>query len=183
MPKIPESEIEHIKQSIDLVDLCRSRGIKLNKVGKNYKGRCPFHEEDNTSFIVTPGKNLWNCFGCGKSGNNIQLVQYLDKISFPEAIAKVTKASIHKAPTKATKKATKKKISSISSRYSCAHLSLSSSRRSFSDVGSRSRLLSLVSDYYHAAFNQQRTGRDYMKKRGLTDPVLFSRSRIIPGKL
>jgi len=103
MPKIPESEIEHIKQSVDLVALCRSREIKLKKVGKNYIGRCPFHEEDNASFIVTPGKNLWNCFGCDLGGNNIQFVQRMDKISFPEAVAKLSQKSFENVPLKATK--------------------------------------------------------------------------------
>jgi DNA primase len=167
MPRIPDSDIEYIKQSVDLVGLCRSRGIKLKKVGQNYKGCCPFHEEENASFIVTPSKNLWHCFGCGKGGNVIQLVQLLDKISFPEAVAKLSQRSIQKAPGKATKTATKRKISSLDSRHSCAHFSLS-----------RSKLLSLVLDYYHAVFNQQQTGKEYLKQRGLVEPALFSRFKI-----
>ena len=56
---------------------------------------------------------------------------------------------------------------SLGSRHSCAHFSFS-----------RSKLLSLVSDFYHAAFNQQKTGKDYMKQRGLVDPALFSRFKV-----
>jgi len=167
MPKIPDHEIEHIKQSVDLVDLCRTRGIKLKKAGRNYKGRCPFHEEDNASFIVTPGKNLWNCFGCSSGGDVIELVMRLDNIKFPEAVAQLQQKTSSTNSGAAAKTAAKKKISSLSSRYSCAHFSLS-----------RKKLLSLVVDYYHAAFNQQKTGRDYMKKRGLVDPALFSRFKI-----
>ena len=164
MPKIPESEINHIKKSVDLVALCRSRGIKLKKVGKNYKGRCPFHEEDNASFIITPGKNLWNCFGCSSGGDVIELVMRLDNLKFPEAVAQLqTKPSSRQA----AKTAAKEKISSLNSRDSCAHFSFS-----------RNKLLSLVSDYYQAAFNQQKEGRDYMKQRGLVDPALFSRFKI-----
>ncbi len=167
MPKIPDHEIEHIKQAVDLVALCQSRGIKLRKSGRNYKGRCPFHKEENDSFTVNTAKNLWNCFGCNQGGNNIQFVQLLDKISFPEAAAKLSQRSFETAPIKATKTATKKKISSTFSRHSCAHFSLS-----------RSKLLSLVTDYYHAAFNQQQIGKDYLKQRGLVDPALFSRFKI-----
>jgi len=97
MPQIPETEINHIKQSVDLVSLCRSRAIKLRKVGKNYKGRCPFHEEDNASFVVNPEKNLWNCFGCDMGGDVIKLVMDLDKLTFPEAVAKLSKTAVKTA--------------------------------------------------------------------------------------
>ena len=93
MPKIPELDIKLIKQTIDLVTLCRSRGIKLKKIGKNYQGRCPFHEEESASFTVNPDKNLWNCFGCGKGGDVIELVKLLDGCTFPEAVAKLTPSS------------------------------------------------------------------------------------------
>ena len=157
--KIPEETIQEIKEKVDLVAYCRSRGIKLKKTGNNYIGRCPFHDEENASFVVTPSKNLWHCFGCNQGGNVIQLVQLLDRLSFPEAVAALS--------TEATKTAAKKKISSLNSRHSCAHFSFS-----------RSKLLSLVSDFYHAAFNQQKTGKDYMKQRGLVDPALFSRFKV-----
>ena len=159
MPKIPEETIQEIKEKVDLVTLCRSRGIKLKKTGANYIGRCPFHNEKTASFVVTPSKQLWHCFGCNQGGNVIQLVQLLDRLSFPEAVAALS--------TEATKTAAKKKISSLNSRHSCAHFFFS-----------RPKLLSLVSDYYHATFNQQKTGRDYLKQRGLVDPALFSRFKV-----
>ena len=135
MPKIPESEIKHLKISVSLLSLCRSRGIRLKKVGKTYKGRCPFHEEESASFTVNPETNLFHCFGCGKAGNNIQLVQYLDNISFPEAFRKLGGESNKKEPVKAIEKAVKRKKGSISSRTSCAHFFLT-----------RHKLLSLTSD-------------------------------------
>ena len=159
MPKIPEKTIKEIKQTIDLVTLCQTRGIKLKKTGNNYIGRCPFHEEENDSFVVTPSKNLWHCFGCNQGGNVIQLVQLLDKISFPEAVAALS--------TAATKTAAKRKKASFSSRHFSVNFSLS-----------RTKLLSLVTDYYHAAFNQQKTGKDYLKQRGLVDPALISHFKI-----
>ncbi len=69
MPRIPENEIERIKRELDLVALVRSKGIELKRHGsKDLAGRCPFHEEETASFIVTPAKNLWHCMGCGKGG-------------------------------------------------------------------------------------------------------------------
>ena len=98
MPKIPEKTITQIKETIGLVTLCRNRGIKLKKTGNNYVGRCPFHQEESASFVVTPETNLFHCFGCGKSGNVIQLVQLLDEISFPEAVQNSHKQSLGTSP-------------------------------------------------------------------------------------
>ncbi len=155
MPKIPELDIKVIKQTTDLLTLCQTRGIKLKKVGKNYKGRCPFHEEENASFTVNPSKNLWNCFGCSKGGDVIELVKLLDGCTFPEAVAKLL-----------PKTATKRKKASFFSSSNC----LSSQERS--------RVLSLVADFYHAAFTQQKPGKAYMNQRGLKDPALFSHFKV-----
>lgn len=75
MPRIPEMEIERIKRETDLAALVRSRGIELHKHGvKDLAGKCPFHQEDTASFIVTPAKGLFHCMGCGAAGNGIQFV-------------------------------------------------------------------------------------------------------------
>ena len=83
---IVQEKIEYIKQSVDLVSLVRSRGIALKKNGKGYKGICPFHEDDNPSFSVSPDQNLWNCFGCDKGGDAIRFVELIDQVSFKEAV-------------------------------------------------------------------------------------------------
>ena len=75
MPWIPESEIERIKKETDLAALVRSRGIELRKHGTgNLAGCCPFHDDHDPSFIVTPEKGLFHCLGCGAAGNAIQFV-------------------------------------------------------------------------------------------------------------
>ena len=86
MPRIPEAEIERIKKETDLAALVRSRGIELRKHGTgNWAGRCPFHEDSDPSFIVTPAKGLFHCMGCGVAGNAIQFVEKFDKVSFRHA--------------------------------------------------------------------------------------------------
>lgn len=62
--------------------LVESRGIRLTKNGKGYKGRCPFHEDQDPSFSVNPDKNLWNCFGCDKGGDAIRFVELYDHVDF-----------------------------------------------------------------------------------------------------
>ncbi len=65
-----------------MADLCREYGIELQPKGKDLFACCPWHEDREPSFSVTPGKNLWNCLaGCG-GGDNIQLVMRCEKISF-----------------------------------------------------------------------------------------------------
>ena len=53
---------------MDIVELIESLGIKLKKVGKEYMGLCPFHDDHRASLSVNKEKGLWHCFGCGKSG-------------------------------------------------------------------------------------------------------------------
>ena len=56
------------------------------KAGVNYKGRCPFHDEKTPSFVVSPTKGIYKCFGCQKGGNSINFIQELQGVSYPEAL-------------------------------------------------------------------------------------------------
>jgi len=80
--------IDEIIERNDIVDVISSY-IPLKKVGSNFKARCPFHEEKTASFVVSPKKQIYKCFGCGKGGNVITYVQEFEKISFPEALRKL----------------------------------------------------------------------------------------------
>ena len=60
--------------------------VDLKKAGVNYKGRCPFHEEKTPSFVVSPTKGIYKCFGCGKGGNSVTFVQEIQQSSYPEAL-------------------------------------------------------------------------------------------------
>ena len=79
MPRIPETEIERIKSQTDLAALVRARGVDLRPHGsKDLAGKCPFHPDDQPSFIVSPEKGLYHCMGCGAAGNAIQFIQKYD---------------------------------------------------------------------------------------------------------
>ena len=60
--------------------------MKLKKRGTNYLGLCPFHNEKTPSFTVSPAKEIYKCFGCGKSGNSISFLMEHDKLSYVEAL-------------------------------------------------------------------------------------------------
>jgi len=88
MAKIPQEKIEEIRTAADIVSYI-SRYVSLKKTGKNFKGLCPFHKEKTPSFIVSPEKQLYHCFGCGKGGNLLGFLMEIEKISYIEAIRKV----------------------------------------------------------------------------------------------
>ncbi len=81
----PDDLIEEIRVSNDIVDVI-SEYVKLDKKGKNYFGRCPFHNEKTASFSVEPVKQIFNCFGCGKGGNVIHFIMGIENLDFPEAL-------------------------------------------------------------------------------------------------
>ena len=81
---IPQNVIESIISAADIVDVI-SDYVKLRKAGVNYKGVCPFHGDKDASLVVSPAKNIWKCFGCGKAGNVIGFVMEHEALSFFEA--------------------------------------------------------------------------------------------------
>ena len=60
--------------------------VNLKKRGVNFIGLCPFHDEKTPSFTVSPSKNIYKCFGCGKGGGPVQFLMEHDSLSYPEAI-------------------------------------------------------------------------------------------------
>jgi len=86
MARIPEAEIERLKSEVSVVRLVEAAGIVLARQGKDLAGRCPFHEEDTPSLIVTPEKNLWHCFGCSAGGGPIDWVMRRNGVSFRHAV-------------------------------------------------------------------------------------------------
>jgi len=90
MPRIPDAELERLKQSVSLADLCRGRGIELKPHGsRDLIGKCPFHEDKTPSFVVTPEKQLFHCMGCDAAGSVIDFVMRVDGIDFKEAVARL----------------------------------------------------------------------------------------------
>jgi len=85
MGRISESVIEKIREETDIVEIA-SGYISLKKAGRNYKALCPFHAEKTPSFIVSPDKQIFRCFGCGVGGNVFHLVMKMENMSFIESV-------------------------------------------------------------------------------------------------
>jgi len=82
---ISPQTIEQITNRIDIIDVV-GEFVKLKKRGANYLGLCPFHNERTPSFTVSPSKEIYKCFGCGKSGNTITFLMEHEKYSYADAL-------------------------------------------------------------------------------------------------
>jgi len=68
MSRIAEDKIDEVRTSVNIVHYIQ-QFVNLKKAGQNFKGLCPFHSEKTPSFIVSPEKQIFRCFGCGKGKN------------------------------------------------------------------------------------------------------------------
>ena len=82
---ISQQTIQQILSRIDIIEIVGGF-VKLKKRGANYLGLCPFHNEKTPSFTVSPAKEIYKCFGCGRSGNTISFLMELEKYSYAEAL-------------------------------------------------------------------------------------------------
>ena len=83
---IEDSTIRQVHDRVDIVDVVSRFNITLTRKGAHYVGLCPFHNEKTGSFIVSPNRNTYHCFGCGAHGDGIDFVMKLDNRTYPEAI-------------------------------------------------------------------------------------------------
>ncbi|MBE3586959.1 MAG: DNA primase [Thermoanaerobacteraceae bacterium] len=82
---IPADIVESVRKATDIVQLI-GEYVRLEKKGKNYVGSCPFHQERDPSFTVSPEKQIFYCFGCGAGGNVFRFLMLSENLSFPEAV-------------------------------------------------------------------------------------------------
>ncbi len=136
---IDNSSIESLKSSIDIVDVVGSF-VELKKAGANYKANCPFHGEKTPSFVVSPSKQIYHCFGCGVGGDSIKFVMEMEKLSYPEAIEKL--ASMH-------------------------NFSLTYTKGS-SDYSDAKRVLEAIGQWYVKNLNQNTAAKQYLLDRGIS---------------
>jgi len=85
---IDNASVEQLKNSMDIVDII-SNYIEVKKAGANFKANCPFHGEKTPSFVISPAKQIYHCFGCGVGGDAIKFVQEYEKLNYPEALEKI----------------------------------------------------------------------------------------------
>ena len=82
---LSRTELEDLKNRVDLVELFRSCGLELKKKGRNWLCRCPFHADATASLSINPARQLWNCFGCEAGGDAIRFLQLRENLDFADA--------------------------------------------------------------------------------------------------
>ncbi|MDR1226675.1 MAG: DNA primase [Prevotellaceae bacterium] len=87
---IEQTTIDRIFDAANIVDVVQDY-ITLKKRGVNYIACCPFHNEKTPSFVVSPAKNIYKCFGCGKAGNPVSFVMEQESLSYVDALKAVAK--------------------------------------------------------------------------------------------
>ena len=85
MARVKDSSVEAVKSATEILPLVEDY-VRLRKAGGTYKGLCPFHQERTPSFIVTPARGTFKCFGCGEGGDAIAFVEKLEQVDFVGAI-------------------------------------------------------------------------------------------------
>ncbi len=137
---ITKESIDNLKNHLEIVDVI-SQSLELKKSGANFKACCPFHGEDTPSFVVSPTKQIYHCFGCGAGGDAIKFTMEYEKLSYPEAIEKL--ASMYNVTLNYEENANKPKI----------------------DL----KILEIVNKYYQKLFTNNLEAKEYIKSRGISE--------------
>lgn len=139
---------EQIKSKLDIVDVIKEH-VSLKPAGTNFRGLCPFHREKSPSFMVSPEKQIFHCFGCGAGGDIFEFVMKTDGLSFPEALRLLApKAGVELKD------------------YNPAESSL---RNKLLDI------LDMSAKYYHKVLMESKQGEkamEYLTKRGLDEETI-----------
>ena len=161
MARIPEADIERLKNEISLQRLVEAQGIELTRHGADLLGRCPFHDDKTPSLVVSPKKNLWHCLGaCQTGGTVIDWVMKTRGISFRHAVELLRAdhpslaAPVERVVSKGTTEAVKLETP-------------------FEVNADDQRVLRQVVDYYHEALKQSPEAMKYLQERGLTHPEMI----------
>src|SRR6476660_1564971 len=137
-----------VKSKLSVVDVV-GESVTLKKAGTTYKGLCPFHGEKTPSFVVTPARESWHCFGCGKGGDIFSFVMDRDGLTFPEAL-----------------------------RTLAARAGVEIDERTKREDARRARLRQVLDSaiaFYHAVLTSSKSGAaalDYVRGRGFTDETI-----------
>ncbi len=137
---ITKESIENLKNHLDVVDVV-SQFIELKKSGANFKACCPFHGEETPSFVVSPAKQIYHCFGCGVGGDAIKFVMEYEKLSYPETLEKL--ASMH----------------SVNLEYD------NNNNQKKQDI----KVLEEVNKYYQKLFVNNNIAKEYIASRGISE--------------
>jgi DNA primase len=142
-------QVAQIREKIDIVSFI-SEYITVKKAGRNFKANCPFHGEKTPSFVISPERQIWHCFGCGKGGDVYTFLMDYEKLEFAEALR-------HLAKRTGIELISQKGTSGITSKKELLY-----------------EINSFAKEFYHYVLTKLPAGknaREYLEKRGVTQKV------------
>ena len=176
MPRIPDTELERLKQEVSVERLVEGSGVALKKTGKDWVGKCPFHADETASLVITPLKNLWHCFGCGAAGGPIDWVIKKNGVSFRHAV-ELLREGLPGLDSLAAKAAVNSSMNSFVSPAEPATPKRSSVRGLPAPVvfdADDQALLNQTVQYYHERLLAHPEAQAYLMARGLNHPELLA---------
>jgi DNA primase len=143
-------QVAQIREKIDIVSFL-SEYLTLKKAGRNFKAVCPFHNEKTPSLVISPERQIWHCFGCGKGGDVYSFLMEYEKLEFPEALRFLAKRA---------------GVELVSRNFEGV---LTSKKERLYQINS------LAKEYYHYVLTKHPAGKQalaYVKNRGIDDKVI-----------
>ena len=140
-------DADEVKSKLNIIDIINEK-VPLKKAGRNFKGLCPFHNEKTPSFMVSPDRQVFHCFGCSKGGSVIDFVMEYEHMEFPEALEELAQ--------RAGVTLTKRKSDSPERKL----------KETLFEINH------MASDFYHYLLTKHRLGEKallYLRNRGITD--------------
>ena len=150
---IPPGFIQELLARADIVEVV-GRHVQLKKAGVNHKGLCPFHGEKTPSFIVSPSRQTYHCFGCGAHGNAVGFLMEHAGLSFPDAVRELAQQLGLTVPEDDSSPAERERAAAQKQRQATL-----------------SEVLARAAEHYRKALRTSPRAIDYLKRRGLTGEI------------
>ena len=160
---LDEFEKDDVKKKVDIVTLFESFGVKLAKKGKSHVGKCPWHDDANPSLSVDRAKSVYNCFGCGESGDIFTLTEKMKGFDFKEALSYL-KNEYRVMSNELREKIHEEKIPDLG--------------EVLDTHNSAPVTLTTIADYYHKKLYENPQALEYLHKRGLENIQSYDRFNI-----
>lgn len=144
-------QVSQIREKLDIVSFI-SEYLSLKKAGKNFQGLCPFHGEKTPSFVVSPERQIWHCFGCGKGGDIYTFLMEYERLEFPEALRYLAKQA---------------GVELVQTNYADSTSSAKKERLYKANA--------LASEFYHYILTKHTAGKkafEYLKMRGINEKLV-----------
>ncbi len=171
MARIPDHQLNRLKQEISVERLAEGRGVVLKRHGADLIGLCPFHDDKEPSLVITPKTNLWHCLGkCQAGGSVIDWVMKAEAVSFRHAVELLMADAVQGCSNVAggRKPGATYQPLVAGSKSATKRTTVQKLPTALDSEFDDARLLSQVIDYYHATLKQSPEAQAYLQKRGIS---------------